>query len=57
MASQLVGIGDSFSFSSFVCGHLVYVRWIPRSGEIFVVQREINNEHDHLYVKDGEVVL
>lgn len=60
MASQIVGPSASFHYQSFVRGHHVYLsEWTPTIGEVLVVRRELNNEHDQYAVaviKEGEVV-
>ena len=61
-AEWMLGYGRSkcsMSFELFVLGHYGYFRtWMPVTGELLPVKREISNNHDPFAVviwKDGEV--
>ena len=60
MASQIIGVSESFQCASFVRGHHVYhTSWTPWTGEVLVLKIEVHNEHDHFalaIIKDGEVI-
>lgn len=57
MASQIVGVSESFQLASFVRGHHVYhTSWTPMTGEVLVVKIEIHDRFAVAIIKDGEVV-